>query len=202
VRAKSIVRCYSRYVAAVCAIWLLTGAGILRSQIPRKRAHPPWFSASAIRIDPAKTSTSPDREKRVGLRWVDVDAESFKHPADVLLTSGGEAISARTEWGLDAEALWSPDSQAFSWTGSCCGANGQYGTDVFFVRGGGNSSNWNLLHYWRKPLDTRRNAAGQSRRMSGLFDGWSRRKRFWWPRKSCTTRIATVSAHSKPTWWI
>ena len=43
-------------------------------------------------------------------------------------------FTKKITFGLNAEVLWSPDSKAFSITGSCCGANGNYETDVFFVR--------------------------------------------------------------------
>jgi len=113
-------------------LWFV-GAGRLQPRVRQEKAQAPAFSAHATVLFPGISSSSPDGKKKVGLQWVDLHASP--QSAKLLLVSGGERLWAPTEGWLDGEILWSPDSQAFSWTASCCGANGQYGTEVFFVRG-------------------------------------------------------------------
>lgn len=47
---------------------------------------------------------------------------------------GGETLAAKIFFGLNTELLWSPDSQAFTVSGSSEGANGQYWAEVFLLR--------------------------------------------------------------------
>ena len=96
----------------------------------------PFFSANAATVyswpGRVKTATSPDGTKKVGIKLLDNDkVEDF--PAIVTVDTGQGQLTAKIRFGLNTEVLWSPDSMAFALTGSCCGANGQYQTDVFAV---------------------------------------------------------------------
>jgi hypothetical protein len=67
----------------------------------------------------------------VSINLLDDASEGF--PAKVIVDTEQGQLSATIRFGLNTEVLWSPDSLAFTLTGSCCGANGQYQTDVFYV---------------------------------------------------------------------
>jgi hypothetical protein len=93
----------------------------------------PLFSANATTVYARKAVTSPNGKTLVSIGAPDFDTDD--HPANVTIhTERGES-NTTVRFGLDTEILWSPDSEAFTLTGSCCGANGQYETDVFFMTG-------------------------------------------------------------------
>jgi hypothetical protein len=76
---------------------------------------------------------SPDGLKTVALRLLNGDADDF--PTEVKVSTANTTLVSTIEFGLNAEILWSEDSRSFSITGSSEGANGQYHTDVFVLRG-------------------------------------------------------------------
>ena len=119
-------------VAALAAVLSLAVVGLCQSDRP-SRSDMPSFSAKATSIYEKKAVTSPDGKKRTSLTMVEADSNTTMHPAKVTMSTGRAHLSAGTDFGLDAEILWSPDSLAFSVTGSREGANGQYGTDVFLI---------------------------------------------------------------------
>jgi len=94
----------------------------------------PFFSSMATYVYGGKAAKSPDGRKEVTIKLVDDNADDF--PTDVFVVTGGKRISARISFGLNAQVLWRPDSTGFAITGSEEGANGQYETDVFEMRGG------------------------------------------------------------------
>jgi len=57
-------------------------------------------------------------------------------PTRLIVEADGEQLTATLGFALDAEIIWSPDSRAFSLTGSVEGANGPYRTDVFLIQSG------------------------------------------------------------------
>jgi len=135
--AKSNRKTYRRCVFALGA--LLSFAPVCLGQSVRKPdpIDIPSYSTKATTIYDNKSATSPDGKKKVSIRRLQVRAEDTMQPAELVVRSEKTRLSATTRFGLDAEVLWSPDSLAFSLTGSREGANGQYGTDVFYIRGGG-----------------------------------------------------------------
>ena len=97
----------------------------------------PFFSKNAATIyswpGRRKTAPSPDGKKKVGIKLLDNDnVEDF--PAIVTVDTERGQLTTTIRFGLNTEVLWSPDSMAFTLTGSCCGGNGQYQTDVFMVK--------------------------------------------------------------------
>lgn len=122
-------------LAAISSLFVLVP--VVLCQIPKQpyREDVPSYSANAITIydwkDRVKTATSPDGKKKVSIELLgDID-EDFLAKVKVDIEQG--QLSATIRFGLDTEVLWSPDSMAFALTGSCCGADGQYATDVFYV---------------------------------------------------------------------
>jgi hypothetical protein len=54
----------------------------------------------------------------------------------LIVEADGERLTATFGFALNAEIIWSPDSRAFSLTGSVQGANGQYRTDAVLIQPG------------------------------------------------------------------
>jgi hypothetical protein len=63
----------------------------------------------------------------------DESADGF--PAKITVTTEQGQLAATIQFGLDAEVLWSPDSNSFAVTGSLQSANGPFQTDVFAIHG-------------------------------------------------------------------
>jgi hypothetical protein len=96
----------------------------------------PSFSRSAVYMDTGRAAVSPDGQKSVVIRSISDDkAEDF--PATVVVRIGNEKLTVRIGFGLNAEVLWSPDSNAFTVSGSRDGVVGLYLTDVFMVDAAG-----------------------------------------------------------------
>jgi hypothetical protein len=55
------------------------------------------------------------------------------HTLGLDVRTGKEKLTSKIRFGLNAEVLWSPDSNAFTVSGSSTGANGVYLTDVFII---------------------------------------------------------------------
>src|SRR6202030_1256817 len=96
----------------------------------------PSFSARAITIYGGKRVRSPDKKTRVHLEALraHLGDSPGSFPARLVVEVDGERLTAALGFALDAEITWSPDSRAFSLTGSDQGANGQYRTDVFLIQ--------------------------------------------------------------------
>jgi hypothetical protein len=91
-------------------------------------AEEPLFAARAL---VGTTANSPDGKSAVSLQNLDSDADDF--PTQVTVRTAQSTLTGRINFGLNAEVLWSPDSRAFTITGSSEGAMGQYHTNVFIV---------------------------------------------------------------------
>lgn len=110
--------CYKSIVKAVLAIAVF--AGTLFGQ-----AKPGYYSSDAVLLENWKgTAVSPDRMKRVSVKWLDEKQEGF--PTSVTIQYGRRSFATRIEFGLNTEILWSPDSTRFAVSGSSGGANGPY----------------------------------------------------------------------------
>jgi hypothetical protein len=124
-----------RLAEAISLLLILVPAVLCQTPEQPSRDNVPSFSAKAITIyhwrDKIKTATSPDGKKKVAIEILEQDADDF--PARVLLETEQGELSTTIRFGLDTEVLWSPDSKAFAITGSCCGANGAYETEVFHI---------------------------------------------------------------------
>jgi hypothetical protein len=92
----------------------------------------PFYSAKAIYTYEGEAANSPDGNARVQTRPLDDDSE-FQNASIIAQTRYGKLVDT-IQFGLDAEVLWSPDSKAFTVTGSRTGANGVYETAVFYLR--------------------------------------------------------------------
>jgi hypothetical protein len=120
-------------------VWvLLACAAFAESAIGQNRIDEPDFSARAIPIYHGKQVRSPD--KRIVVRLIETTDSQPGTRGRLVVTSGGEQLTSSFDSSLDAEILWSPDSKAFSISGSSSSANGPYQTDVFFIDAGRLSS--------------------------------------------------------------
>jgi hypothetical protein len=107
-----------------------------QSVAARNRDDEPEFSARATTIYAGKRVSSPDKTKNVHiepLRAALSDSPG-NFPARLIVETESGQLSATFGFALSAELIWSPDSDAFSLTGSGEGGNGQYRTDVFLIR--------------------------------------------------------------------
>src|SRR5713101_4075018 len=102
----------------------------------QSRIDQPSFSARAITIYPSKQIISPDKKIRVHVQSLRAHLSDSPgdFPARLIVDADGKRLTATFGFSLDAEIVWSPDSKAFSLTGSVRGANGQYQTDVFLIQ--------------------------------------------------------------------
>jgi len=94
------------------------------------RQEKPQFGSKA---SVAVSVPSPDKAKILFLRSLRSEKDA-DFPTEVELRTGDKKIRTRIRFGLNAEILWSPDSNAFAISGSSEGANGLYWTDVFLIR--------------------------------------------------------------------
>lgn len=98
----------------------------------QSKADSPAFSRQAVYAYSGKPVLSPDGTATVRIRLLNNDnADDF--PALVLVRTQHAQYNARINFALNAEILWSPDSKAFTVSGSRDGAGGLYQTDVFQV---------------------------------------------------------------------
>ena len=122
-------------VVTISLLAVLASVALCQSPKQLSQMDTPIFSANAITIyhykDKIKTATSPDGKMKVSIGLLDDNAEDFV--AKLTVDSEQGQLFSTISFGLDTEILWSPDSLAFAVTGSCCGANGQYATDVFYI---------------------------------------------------------------------
>jgi hypothetical protein len=128
-----------RIVGSALGFVAITSTVIAGRQQQVSHLRSPAYSAHAVAIgegeDELKESVSPDGKVRVSVASLDDDAEDF--PTQITVETDRRRFTSTFRFGLNTELLWSPDSKAFSITGSCCGANEQYETDVFIVRENG-----------------------------------------------------------------
>jgi hypothetical protein len=127
-----------RYLRAVTLLMILACVVYWRPAKGQNRLDVPSFSARAITIYGGKQVRSPDKKAKVhleSLRAHSADSPG-NFPARLIVEADGERLIATVGFALDAEIIWSPDSRAFSLTGSVEGANGQYRTDVFLIQSG------------------------------------------------------------------
>jgi hypothetical protein len=126
-----------RIVGVLLSFCLITSIVVCQGTGRQPNMDVPMFSVHAVPIyyfdGRQKTSTSPDGTKTIGISSLDFDSE-HGHIARLTVSAGGAQLDATIPYGLNPEVLWSPDSRAFAISGSCCGANGNYESDVFFVR--------------------------------------------------------------------
>jgi hypothetical protein len=125
-------------------LFSLAFSAIAASQSAKKppREDVPSFSANAITIysppyssdDSLKAAPSPDSRKKIQIKFLDSD--NVEGIPAILAMDDERHLTSEIRFGLDAEVLWSPDSMAFTVTGSSEGANGQYETDVFSLSHG------------------------------------------------------------------
>jgi hypothetical protein len=101
----------------------------------QSRRDVPSFSARATTIYRGKQVRSPDEKAIVYLEPFRTQLRDSPNnsPAQLMVETNGKRLAASIAFVLDAEIIWSPDSNAFSLTGSLQGANGQYRTDVFVI---------------------------------------------------------------------
>src|SRR5260370_13153759 len=104
----------------------------------QSRIDQPSFSARAITIYQGKQIISPDKKIKVHIQNLRAHLSSSPgdFPAQLIVDADSKRLTATFGFSLDAEIVWSPDSKAFSLTGSVRGANGQYKTDVFLIQSG------------------------------------------------------------------
>lgn len=123
------------FAAILMPITIATGWA---SAVGGDRKDEPSFSARAITIRWGQQIQSPDGKVKVHLQALDAPLKDSPgdFPTRVVVDVNGERLTATFGFGLDAELLWSPDSKAFSITGSIVGANGEYQTDVFLIQPG------------------------------------------------------------------
>jgi hypothetical protein len=89
------------------------------------------YSAIATYTDTGKVAVAPDGKFKVRIRRQSGFGEF--NPASVIVQTQHGKLVEKIQFGLDTEVLWSPDSMAFTVTGSTEGANGRYETAVFHV---------------------------------------------------------------------
>jgi hypothetical protein len=126
----------SIHLRTLIAIAIFVSVVLWQSASGRNRDDEPNFSARAITIYAGKQVRSPDKKRRVHIeelreRLTDSPGD---FPARLIVDDAGEQLTATFGFSLEAELIWSPDSNAFSLTGSVRGANGQYRTDVFLIQ--------------------------------------------------------------------
>jgi hypothetical protein len=115
--------------------WILTAClpvALCQSASQFSPSDNPSYSAKATYTDLGKAAKSPDGKMKVYVRLP--GGTSKYHPASVIVQTQHGKLIEKIQFGLDTEVLWSPDSQAFTMTGSVEGANGRYETSVFYVR--------------------------------------------------------------------
>lgn len=123
-----------RWLFAVTVWVLLSHIPIATCQYAPQTSdvHGHFYSARAIYTDLGQDANSPDGNTKVQTRQQAGDSQF--HPAYIIAQTPHGKLVARIQFGLNTEVLWSPDSKAFTVTGSLQGANGLYETAVFLLR--------------------------------------------------------------------
>jgi hypothetical protein len=93
----------------------------------------PSYAAKAVFTEWGRAAVSPDGKLKVRTKR---ESHDDVHIAQVTAEGQHGILSAKIGFGLDTEVLRSPDSRAFTVTGSEEGANGLYVTAVFYVLDG------------------------------------------------------------------
>lgn len=117
--------------SSLTAIFLFTFCLAVCSGLSAQENDTLLFSSLATDVSNGKPAKSPDGKKVVNAKEND-NTDDF--PLDISITTGTGKLTARINFGLNAQVLWSPDSTAFAITGSSQGANGLYETEVFYIR--------------------------------------------------------------------
>src|SRR5260370_30711742 len=120
----------------ISALAILASLVFWKPMNGQSRIDEPSFSARAITIYPGKQIVSPDKRIKVHIQNLraHLNDSPGDFPARLIVDADGKQLTANFGFSLDAEIAWSPDSKAFSLTGSVRGANGQYTTDVFLIQ--------------------------------------------------------------------
>jgi len=105
--------------------------GHCQSAVAAANSDVPSYSAKAIYTETGRAAISPDGEIKVQIKREPITDDI--NPALVIAQGQHGRLDARIGFGLDTEVLWSPDSKAFTVTGSESGANSQYQTAVFYL---------------------------------------------------------------------
>ena len=128
----------STHVRTLIVIAIFVSVLLWQSASGQNRDDEPSFSAHAITIYSGKQVKSPDKKSEVHIEPLRARLSDSPgdFPALLVVDTDGGRLTATFGFALDAELIWSPDSNAFSLTGSVRGANGQYRTDVFLIQSG------------------------------------------------------------------
>jgi len=126
----------SCYMPALSILTIFALVALWKPANGQIRIDQPFFSARAITIYQGKQIPSPDKKIKVRVQTLRAHLSDSPgdFPARLIVDADGERLTATFGFSLDAEIVWSPDSKAFSLTGSVRGANGQYQTDVFLIQ--------------------------------------------------------------------
>lgn len=104
-------------------------AGHCHSAVAAAIGDAPFYSAQAVNTGSGRAAISPDGRAKVRIKR---DADDV-YAAEVVAEGQQGTSIVKIGFGLDTEVLWSPDSRAFTVTGSEEGANGLYVTSVFYL---------------------------------------------------------------------
>jgi len=128
----------SCYMPALSILTIFVLLALWKPANGQIRIDQPSFSAEAITIYQGKQIISPDKKIKIHLQSLraHLNDSPGDFPARLIVDADGKQLTATFGFSLDAEIVWSPDSKAFSLTGSVRGANGQYTTDVFLIQSG------------------------------------------------------------------
>jgi hypothetical protein len=109
---------------------------LIAARCSASSAERPVFGKHATYAYMGQPVASPDGKKTVAIQLLPEDNVE-DHPAVVIITNGRTKFRSRINFALNAEVLWSPDSTAFSVSGSVAGAGGVYRTEVFTLNEAG-----------------------------------------------------------------
>jgi hypothetical protein len=127
-------RALRKSITLILTLLAFAAIAICQSGGQTARMDIPSYSARATTIYVGKSASSPNGKRVVSIGAPNFDTDD--HPARVTVHTERGEWNTTIRFGLDTEILWSPDSESFAVTGSCCGAAGQYETDVFDLTGG------------------------------------------------------------------
>ncbi len=114
-----------------CLVVSLFPSWRAQSTIQLAPAAAPQFSTRATRLSRDGIAVSPDG--KISVQLGPLSGSDRSQPALVIIQSSNMKLDTKISFGLDAEILWSPDSQAFALTGSSEGANGLYQMEVIRI---------------------------------------------------------------------
>jgi hypothetical protein len=118
--------CYMALIASL--LCRPPAAGHCQSAVAAANGDAPSYSAKATYTESGRAAISPDGKAKVQIKR---DADNV-NAAEVVAEGQQGTLSVKIGFGLDTEVLWSPDSRAFTVSGSEEGANGLYETSVFY----------------------------------------------------------------------